>query len=362
MRTIDTGITSAYAAATTVVGRRRAGRAAASGHEHVTEEIADPAGGRRDPDRREARRPSTPHATCGGDAVLGQRAAKSCAGTVKTGSTESLDREPGGLGGSAGTAGDVRDRAATREATQALRFERLPPADHRQPGRPHGQHRGEVAVRRGLPRDTCSGTPRSSCCRSSSYTQPDTARALLRYRHHTLDGARANSREIGTGGARYAWESADTGRERVPAVHRGRCQPVLDPRGGGPRLGRRRLRDLPLRRGDRRPGVPARLRRGGAVRDQPVLGGSRQLLRPTAVTSSSRSWGPTSSTPTSTTTRSPTASRSGTSSRPSELYDELERHHPDELAAVEKRIGVSPRSATVAGGRRGLIGRGSRAA
>ena len=47
-------------------------------------------------------------------------------------------------------------------------------------------------------------------------TQPDTARALLRYRHHTLDGARANSREYGTGGARYAWESADTGVEECP--------------------------------------------------------------------------------------------------------------------------------------------------
>ena len=47
-------------------------------------------------------------------------------------------------------------------------------------------------------------------------TQPDTARALLRYRYHTLDGARANSREYGTGGARYAWESADTGREDAP--------------------------------------------------------------------------------------------------------------------------------------------------
>jgi kojibiose phosphorylase len=47
-------------------------------------------------------------------------------------------------------------------------------------------------------------------------TQPDTAKALLRYRHHTLDGARANSREYGTGGARYTWESADTGREECP--------------------------------------------------------------------------------------------------------------------------------------------------
>ena len=49
-----------------------------------------------------------------------------------------------------------------------------------------------------------------------SLTQPATARALLSYRHHTLDGARANSREHGTGGARYAWESADTGREECP--------------------------------------------------------------------------------------------------------------------------------------------------
>jgi kojibiose phosphorylase len=47
-------------------------------------------------------------------------------------------------------------------------------------------------------------------------TRPDTAKALLRYRHHTLDGARANSREYGTGGARFAWESADTGREECP--------------------------------------------------------------------------------------------------------------------------------------------------
>ena len=63
---------------------------------------------------------------------------------------------------------------------------------------------------------TCSGTPRSSCCPFYILTQPDTAKALLRYRHHTLDGARANSREYGTSGARYAWESADTGREECP--------------------------------------------------------------------------------------------------------------------------------------------------
>ncbi|MBV9208827.1 MAG: glycoside hydrolase family 65 protein [Actinobacteria bacterium] len=48
------------------------------------------------------------------------------------------------------------------------------------------------------------------------YTQPETARALLRYRYHTLDGARRNARDGGFRGARYAWESADTGAETTP--------------------------------------------------------------------------------------------------------------------------------------------------
>jgi kojibiose phosphorylase len=48
------------------------------------------------------------------------------------------------------------------------------------------------------------------------YTQPATARALLLYRYHTLDGARRNARDGGFRGARYAWESADTGVETTP--------------------------------------------------------------------------------------------------------------------------------------------------
>jgi len=48
------------------------------------------------------------------------------------------------------------------------------------------------------------------------YTQPATARALLRYRHHTLPGARQNARDDGRDGARFAWESVDTGREECP--------------------------------------------------------------------------------------------------------------------------------------------------
>jgi kojibiose phosphorylase len=48
------------------------------------------------------------------------------------------------------------------------------------------------------------------------YTQPETARALLLYRYHTLDGARQNAHETGFRGARYAWESAGTGAETTP--------------------------------------------------------------------------------------------------------------------------------------------------
>jgi len=48
------------------------------------------------------------------------------------------------------------------------------------------------------------------------YTQPDTARTLLRYRYHTLPAARELAWECGMRGARYPWESADTGREECP--------------------------------------------------------------------------------------------------------------------------------------------------
>ncbi|MDF0530426.1 glycosyl hydrolase family 65 protein [Tsukamurella sp. 8F] len=48
------------------------------------------------------------------------------------------------------------------------------------------------------------------------FTQPPAARSLLGYRFHTLPGAREVSRDNGTGGARYPWESADTGLEECP--------------------------------------------------------------------------------------------------------------------------------------------------
>ena len=47
-------------------------------------------------------------------------------------------------------------------------------------------------------------------------TWPEAARALLMYRFHTLDGARAKAARLGWRGALYAWESADTGAETAP--------------------------------------------------------------------------------------------------------------------------------------------------
>lgn len=48
------------------------------------------------------------------------------------------------------------------------------------------------------------------------HTLPETARSLLRYRHHLLPGARAIAEAEGRSGARYPWESADTGAEECP--------------------------------------------------------------------------------------------------------------------------------------------------
>src|SRR5262249_58305179 len=45
---------------------------------------------------------------------------------------------------------------------------------------------------------------------------PETARALLMYRYHTLPGARAKAAHFGFKGALYAFESADTGMETTP--------------------------------------------------------------------------------------------------------------------------------------------------
>ena len=48
------------------------------------------------------------------------------------------------------------------------------------------------------------------------YTTPGTARNMLMYRYHTLDGARRKAASNGFPGAQFAWESAETGDEVTP--------------------------------------------------------------------------------------------------------------------------------------------------
>jgi alpha,alpha-trehalose phosphorylase len=52
------------------------------------------------------------------------------------------------------------------------------------------------------------------------HTCPDVAQTLLRYRHHTLDGARRRARALDCRGACYAWESTVTGDEVTPTTIR----------------------------------------------------------------------------------------------------------------------------------------------
>src|SRR6202034_3693723 len=59
-------------------------------------------------------------------------------------------------------------------------------------------------------------------------TWPEAGRALLMYRFHTLDGARAKAAGMGWRGALYAWESADTGAEMTPEQVIGPDHRVVD--------------------------------------------------------------------------------------------------------------------------------------
>ena len=48
------------------------------------------------------------------------------------------------------------------------------------------------------------------------YTQPETARTMLKYRYRNLAGAREKAAHMGFRGALYPWESADKGIETTP--------------------------------------------------------------------------------------------------------------------------------------------------
>lgn len=62
------------------------------------------------------------------------------------------------------------------------------------------------------------------------FTHPPSARALLMYRHRTLQGAREKARAHGYRGALYVWESTDDGGETTPPfviAPNGRVIPIL---------------------------------------------------------------------------------------------------------------------------------------
>ncbi|MGM0415026.1 MAG: glycosyl hydrolase family 65 protein, partial [Bacillota bacterium] len=48
------------------------------------------------------------------------------------------------------------------------------------------------------------------------YTEPEIAKNILKYRYHTLPGARKKARDLGYQGAFYAWISGKTGKELCP--------------------------------------------------------------------------------------------------------------------------------------------------
>ena len=59
-------------------------------------------------------------------------------------------------------------------------------------------------------------------------TWPEAARAMLMYRFHTIDGARAKDARMGWRGALYAWESAGSGAETTPDQIIGPDRKVVD--------------------------------------------------------------------------------------------------------------------------------------
>ena len=61
-----------------------------------------------------------------------------------------------------------------------------------------------------------------------SLTWPEAARALLMYRHGTLNAARAKAAGMGWRGAMFAWESADTGEEATPEHAVGPDRKIVD--------------------------------------------------------------------------------------------------------------------------------------
>ena len=108
----------------------------------------------------------------------------------------------------------ARSSATSGHPGDAVRH--LPPADHGEPGRPHGQHRREVAVRRGLPGPRVLGHRDPH----AAVLHPHPARhgpgLLALPPPHAPRRARATPASTAPAGPATPWESADTGDEECP--------------------------------------------------------------------------------------------------------------------------------------------------
>ena len=316
MRTIESGVTVGYAAATSSSLRRAAGRCgtAASGSSEMTGTAAARATTLR-MDKlvaiytsRDVR--TAPRGRCrtAAEAALGEH-------RDTAGFDASVAAQQRGLGGAGGTTATCEvDGDPTLHPGGAVRH--LPPADRRERRTTRRSTSGRSRCPARATGATCSGTPRSSCCRSSSTPSPTTARALLPTATTRWTGRAQNAREHG-----IRWGALRRGSRPTPAS---RSAPKFTPDGANRFwtreeevhvIGRRRLRGDAVRRGHRRPCVPARARRGDPVRDQPVLGRRRGAWPERASAALHQVMGRTSSTRTSTTTPSPTTSCGGTCSR-----------------------------------------------
>ena len=159
-----------------------------------------------------------------------------------------------------------------------------PPADGvEQLGRARRRCPGPGAARRGLPRSRVLGravhlpVPQPAASRSSPARCCSTATAGSTRRAGPPPTP-------GYAGAMFPWQSASSGREETQTMHLNPNVGPLAARRLAPAASRQRgdrLQHLAVLPGDRRPRVPALLRRRDDPRDRPVLG-QRRDLRPRA--------------------------------------------------------------------------------
>ena len=169
-----------------------------------------------------------------------------------------------------------------RRSRRSLHLHALPPAPDgvEQLGRARRRRPGAWACTARPTAGTCSGTSCSSSRSSACASRSSPARCCS-YRYRRLDQARRGCRRTaGYAGAMFPWQSASNGREETQTMHlnpvSGRWLPDAShlQRHVNAAIALQHVAVLP---GDRRPRVPALLRRRDDPRDRAVLGQRRDL-------------------------------------------------------------------------------------